>query len=134
MAMALTLARYEEGRLKVAAAGMPPVLIHRSSSQNVDELALEGVPLGSMGNASYQDCQVDVAAGDTVLLMTDGFPELTNDKGEPLGYAAVRSLFAAHGSAGPKQLIGELADAAAAWSGDASPNDDITFVVIQVKS
>ncbi len=133
MAMALTLARYQEGRLRVAAAGMPPVLIHRSSSQNVDELALEGVPLGSMGNASYQECQVDVAAGDTVLLMTDGFPELTNDKGEPLGYVAVRNLFAAHGSAGPKQLIGELADAAAAWSGDSSPNDDITFVVIQVK-
>ena len=134
MAMALTLARYHGGSMTVAAAGMPPVLIHRSSSREVEELTVEGVPLGSMSRSTYRERRVGLEPGDTVLLMSDGFPELVNPQGEPLGYAAVRDLFAAKGGIPPQELIAELADVAADWSGDASPSDDITFVVLQVRA
>mgnify|MGYP001827645091 CR=1 FL=1 len=134
MAMALTLVRFHDERLTVSAAGMPPVLIHRAVGQRVEELAVEGVPLGSMAQSSYREREVSLGSGDTVLLMSDGFPELADSQGEPLGYAAVLDMFASEGGLAPTELISRLADAAQAWSGDSSPSDDITFVVLRVKS
>lgn len=134
MAMALTLVRIEDGFLQVAAAGMPPVLIHRAESQTVEEVAVEGVPLGSMAQYRYRERRVHLAAGDTVLLMSDGFPELPNYKSEPLGYAAVHDLFQRSATEAPRELIAGLAAAAESWSGEADPSDDITFVALQVKT
>jgi sigma-B regulation protein RsbU (phosphoserine phosphatase) len=134
MAMALTLARYQQGRLTVAAAGMPPVLIRRAESGRVEELAVEGVPLGAMADYAYRQRQVDLVPGDTFLLMSDGFPELTNQEGEPLGYGPVRELFEGAADKRPQDLIAQLAETAADWSGGASPSDDITFVALQVKA
>ena len=47
---------------------------------------MEGVPLGSMAQASYRERQTTLDRGDSVLLMSDGFPELTNE--ELIGGAA----------------------------------------------
>ena len=134
MAMALTLARFQDGELTVAAAGMPPVLIHRSADSSIEELSVEGIPLGSMTRYSYRERRVTLAPGDTVLLMSDGFPELANDVGEPLGYSAVHDLFQKVASNPPQEVIARLAAAAEEWSGSSTPSDDITFVALQVRS
>lgn len=134
MAMALTLVRFDDGVLSVAAAGMPPLLIHRAAGQSVEEVSVEGVPLGSMSQYRYKERQVDLAPGDTVLLMSDGFPELANDKGEPLGYSAVHDLFRKAATNRPRELIAQLAAAAESWSGEAHPSDDITFVALQMSA
>lgn len=134
MAMALTLVRFQDGVLSVAAAGMPPVLIHRAAGGTVEELAVEGVPLGSMAGYQYKERQVELSPGDTVLLMSDGFPELANDQGEPLGYTTVHELFQQAATRQPQDLIARLATAAEEWSGEANPSDDITFVALQVKA
>ena len=134
MAMALTLVRFDGGILSVAAAGMPPILIHRAADRIVEEVAIESVPLGSMSRYRYQERQVHVATGDTVLLMSDGFPELSNEQGEPLGYTAVQDLFRQAGTESPQELIAQLASAAESWSGEAHPSDDITFVALQMRA
>ena len=59
MAMALTLVRFDNGVLSVAAAGMPPILIHRLAEQVVEEVSVEGVPLGSMSQYRYRERQVE---------------------------------------------------------------------------
>lgn len=133
MNMALTLARIDNGHLSVSAAGMPPVLVHRRQSGRVEEIALVGTPLGSLADASYEQWSSRLTPGDTVLLMTDGFPELLDPEGEPLGYDKVRELFAAHADASPEEITDTLARAAEAWSGKSSPNDDITFLVLRAK-
>ena len=134
MAMALTLVRFQNDLLHVAAAGMPPILIHRLAGGTVEELSVEGVPLGSMSQFQYHERQTLLSRGDTVLMMSDGFPELVNDGGEPLGYAAVHELFEQSAAKLPQELIAGLASAAEEWSGGAQPSDDITFVALQVKT
>ncbi len=74
MAMALAVVRIHGRTLRVSSAGMPPLLIHRAASGTVEEVCIEGTPLGSLGDPAYAERQVDLAPGDTVLLMTDGFP------------------------------------------------------------
>lgn len=65
--------------------------------------------------------------------MTDGFPELLNSEGDPLGYVAVDEQFALHAAGvNSAEVISSLSAAAEAWSGGLPPNDDITFVVVRI--
>jgi sigma-B regulation protein RsbU (phosphoserine phosphatase) len=133
MAMSLTLVRVEGETLTLAAAGMPPALLYRADTREVEEIALEGMPLGGLAY-DYQEIQLRVASGDTLLLMSDGLPELQDEQGEPFGYPRVRQLFQELGVGTPEDVIAGLGDAARLWTGGKPPNDDVTFVAVRVRS
>lgn len=133
MAMALAVVRIEGRTLRVSSAGMPPLLIHRAAGGAVEEVCLEGTPLGSLGDPAYAERQVDLAPGDTVLLMTDGFPELLSVAGEPLGYPRTGELFAAESGKAPAALLAGLAAAGDAWCAGCTPADDVTFVALRMR-
>jgi serine phosphatase RsbU (regulator of sigma subunit) len=132
MSMALSLARFEGNRMIVSSAGMPPVLIHRSAESRVEEVAFSSTPLGTLGS-EYEQREIALAEGDTVLFMTDGFPELTNGFGQQLGYPAALDAFADVAGGGAQDVIDGLVAQAKEWHGDNPPNDDITFVVVRVR-
>jgi serine phosphatase RsbU (regulator of sigma subunit) len=132
MAMALSLGRFANRTLTLSSAGMPPVLVHRAAQGIVEEVALSATPLGTLGT-TYEQTRVDLAAGDTVLFLSDGFPELMNDAGQQLGYAATLDAFAeAATRESASAVIESLETFAKRWHGDAPPNDDVTFVVVRV--
>jgi serine phosphatase RsbU (regulator of sigma subunit) len=132
MAMSLLLARFEPQRLTIAAAGMPPALLHRKKSNQVEEIAFSATPLGTLGT-DYSERIVDLERGDTILLLTDGFPELLDEAGQQLGYAAVLDAFATAATAPTADaVIAAINATARAWHGDLPPNDDVTFVVVRV--
>lgn len=131
MTMALQLVRLTGNRLTLASAAMPPALVYRAATGHVDELLPVGMPLGTF-DAAYAELTAQVAPGDTLLLMSDGFPELLDREGEPLGYAGVEAAFANVASESPDDVIAALASAASARTGGAPPNDDITFVVVKL--
>ena len=131
MSMALTLARLTDRKLTVSAAGMPPVLIHRAATGEIEEIAIEGMPLGAL-EFPYRELSVEVFSGDVLLFMSDGFPELPNPEGDTLGYERASDHFADAGS-NPNEVIRHLLESAKSWAGEASPADDITFVVIRIR-
>ena len=133
MAMALSLARFDRRSVTVATAGMPPMLVHRAAENRIEEVTLPATPLGTLG-VDYLERTIPLAAGDTVLLMSDGFPELLNCEGQQLGYPASMQLFAdaCTGASDARDVIATLAAASRKWHGDQPPNDDITFVVVRV--
>lgn len=132
MAMALSVARFDGRKLTVSSAGMPPVLVHRIATAAVEELVLNATPLGTYGE-DYPQANVQLEHGDTVLLLTDGFPELMNDAGQQLGYAGALDAFAAAAHAESAQgVIAALSDTARRWHGDTPPHDDVTFVVVRI--
>ncbi len=132
MAMALMLARIDGRRLTVSSAGMPPLLICRAGGA-VEEVALSGLPLGGMANPSYDERQVELSPGDTILLLSDGLPELPNAAGEPFGYERVHRAFERACAETPQGVIEKLAAAAREWAPGA-PADDITFVVLRLET
>jgi sigma-B regulation protein RsbU (phosphoserine phosphatase) len=124
-------------RLKLSSAGMPPVLIHRHSAKTVEEVLIKGLPLGAMRNAGYQEREIDLAKGDTVLFMSDGFSELTNEAGETLGYSRAMETFerACRGNTDggtAQDMLCRLTLATESWCGGQGLRDDLTFVVIRV--
>jgi serine phosphatase RsbU (regulator of sigma subunit) len=131
MAMAFMLGRIAGRRLTVSSAGMPPVLLHRARSRQIEELAMSGMPLGSFGG-EFEDLVVDLEAGDTLLFLSDGFPELLDSRGDPLGYVAVENAFGVVAGGSPDEIIQALSRAADQRTGGEPPNDDITFVVVRV--
>ncbi len=133
MNMAVTLVRIDGRRISISAAGMPPVLIHRRAENRVEEVALTGLPLGSLAEATYLEWDSLLESGDTVLLMTDGFPELMNPEQEPLGYERAGSLFRGVADGTPEEITSQLAEAAREWTRGQPPVDDLTFVVLKME-
>ncbi|MCZ6727168.1 MAG: SpoIIE family protein phosphatase [Acidobacteria bacterium] len=134
MNMAVSLVRYAQGRLTISAAGMPPALLYRDKTRQLEEVTLEGLPLGGLAQSTYRQWDTTLAAGDTLLLMTDGFPELLNGDDDPLGYPRVHDLFESCASRDPEEIISELSAAADQWTNGQPPADDITFVVMKARS
>jgi serine phosphatase RsbU (regulator of sigma subunit) len=134
MNMAVSLVRYQHGRLSISAAGMPPALLHRAASRELEEVTLEGVPLGGLARPTYRQWDTNLAPGDTLLLMSDGFPELLNEDHDPLGYPRVRDLFGASAGKPPDEVVSDLSAAAGHWTDGQPPADDITFVVMKARA
>ena len=131
MAMALTLVRYRDDEITVAAAGMPPPLLWRSARDAVEEIEVTGLPLGGLSDSTYQETHRHIEPGDALLLMSDGFPELPNPAGDPLGYKTVRKIFSDVAHKEPGEVIQELVQAAEIWRGERPLLDDITFVLLK---
>jgi serine phosphatase RsbU (regulator of sigma subunit) len=131
--MAMLMAKIKASRMIVCVAGMPPVLIYRAQRQEIEEVALRGMPWGSVTNYPYKQIELELAAGDVVLLMSDGFPELFNEQGEMLDYARARTALAEAASGAPHEIIQHLVKTSEAWAGNRPQDDDVTFVVLKVK-
>jgi serine phosphatase RsbU (regulator of sigma subunit) len=93
MMMSLTMIKIKDNDMLFSSAGMPPAYIFRASTLKVDELSVEGMPLGAMKEVKYQVMKEKLASGDTLLLMSDGLPELKNPNGEIFDYSRVEQVF-----------------------------------------
>lgn len=132
--MTLLLVRINGPRLSICGAGMPPVLIHRAATQQVEEIDLKGMPLGSVPDFPYELRELALAPGDVILLMSDGFTERFNFRGETLGYEQAKTVLTEAALQSPQDIIQRFVQAGEAWAGGSPQNDDTTFVVVKVKN
>jgi serine phosphatase RsbU (regulator of sigma subunit) len=132
--MALALVRLRGHTLEVAGAGMPPAMVYRAATGGIDVVPLKGMPLGSPSRYPYRVQGVSLSAGDTVLLMSDGLPELRSVTGELLGYERMPELLAGMGGLRAEEVIACVLEAAKAWCEGTAPDDDLTLIVMKVKA
>jgi sigma-B regulation protein RsbU (phosphoserine phosphatase) len=131
--MAFTLIKIKENRLLFSSAGMPPAYIYRPLTLKVDELSLNGMPLGAMKEFDYKVIQENLDKGDTVLLLSDGLPELKNPNGESFDYPRVEKIFRDVADEAPQTIIDRLVDAGEIWRKETMPDDDVTLMVIKAR-
>jgi serine phosphatase RsbU (regulator of sigma subunit) len=131
--MAMTMIKVNGNRLKLCAAGMPPVLIYRARTRAIEEVRLHGVPLGSLSNYSYRQIELGLSNGDVVLLMSDGFAERFNPAGEMLDYPRAIKTLAEAASRSPQEIIEHFVSVGEAWANGRQQDDDSTFVVLKVR-
>ncbi len=105
-----------DGYTSIANAGhLPPYL-------NGHELAMEGaLPLGTMAGLDYTMTHVQLQQGDSLVLLTDGVVEATDEHGHLLGFDRVGAMIAGNAS------VREVADAAAAFGQE----DDILVLGVR---
>jgi serine phosphatase RsbU (regulator of sigma subunit) len=133
LSMCMTMIKINNNKLIMSAAGMPPILIYNSSEKSVSEQVIKGMPLGTFDKYPYDVREAKLNSGDTLLLMSDGFPELLNSEGELYGYQRVRNSFENIAENTPEEIIDHLKEEGLKWVKDQDPDDDVTFVVIKVK-
>ena len=131
--MALAVVRITGHTVTFAGAGMPPALLHRAKQGQVEEIPLKGMPLGGPVAFPYREVQYELAAGDTLLLMSDGFPELFNDDGEMLGYKKAVEVFGNAANKSLQDILSHLETVAREWRGNRKQDDDVTFVAMRFK-
>ncbi|MCK5574029.1 MAG: SpoIIE family protein phosphatase [Bacteroidetes bacterium] len=130
--MGLTLARIKDGTLTVASAGMPPVYVYRKETRSVDEIVIKSMPLGGPGTLSYETREAPLAAGDTLLLMSDGLPEMFNPGREILDYPRVKELFREAADLPAADIVRRLGERGKEWANGRPQGDDVTLVVVKV--
>ncbi len=132
--MALALARLKDRTLEFANAGMPPVLVYRAGSRIVEEVAVDGMPLGGQIRFPYEKRAIVLEPGDTVVLMSDGFAEMFDPDGGYFGYERITAALEEVARRPPQEVIDHFVAAAEAWTSGAALDDDMTFVVLRVKA
>ncbi len=114
-------------------AGMPSLLYFRNKSKKAGEFVSHNFPLGAMKNTNYSLKEIRYEKGDTLLLMSDGFAELKNEKNEQYGYERVKKEFMSIAQKNPNEIVEYLKTSATQWINGVEPDDDVTFVIIKVK-
>ena len=112
---------------------MPPAFLFRSSNQKVEEILIEGLPLGISDRAQYRTEERRLHPGDTLLLMSDGLPERLNENGDLFDYERLQKGFKSTVNKSPEEICSYLLNKGEEWAGESLQDDDITLVVIRVK-
>jgi anti-sigma regulatory factor (Ser/Thr protein kinase) len=118
----------DEGRLRLATAGHPPVLVIGPKGDTYFAEGPAGSPLGVVPFPSYEETTIPLAPGSTVLLYTDGLverPEASLDE----GLEWLRG-FAAGVATSPDELCGALLKTRFR---DAPPRDDVALLALRVE-
>jgi serine phosphatase RsbU (regulator of sigma subunit) len=131
--MAMTMIKVKGNQLTVSISGMPPVLVYRAASGDVEEIALRAVPLGSLTSYQYKQQELAIAPGDVIVLMSDGLPERFNAENEMLDYAATKHALAVAAHQPPQGIIEHFVSVGDEWSNGRAQDDDVTFVVLKVR-
>ena len=118
----------DEGRLRLATAGHPPVLVIGPAGEAYFAEGPAGSPLGVVPFPSYEESTIPLVPGSTVLLYTDGLVERP-DASLDEGLEWLRE-FAGGVPAHPDELCGALLQARFR---DAPPRDDVALLAVRLE-
>ncbi len=116
------------GHLRFANAGHD--LPYVRTAEGVVEMRARGMPLGLMPGMAYEEKEITLQPGDTVLLHSDGIVEAHDPQREMFGFPRLKQTMS--GSPGGQQLIDHVLSELEAFTGPgAEQEDDITMVTLQ---
>src|SRR5215203_64869 len=118
----------KSGSLRYANAGHDLPYVHHGDG--AEELRARGMPLGLMPGMSYEQKEVVLDAGVSVLLYSDGLVEAHDPKGEMFGFPRVRAHVAERGE---ERSLGEyLMEELYSFVGEGwEQEDDITLLTLR---
>jgi serine phosphatase RsbU (regulator of sigma subunit) len=115
------------GRLRYANAGHN--LPYAAKADGVTELRARGMPLGAMPDMTYEENEVYLAPGESILLHSDGLVEAHDPGGEIFGFPRLQKVV--ENSGGGKRLIDECLTELREFVGsDWEQEDDITLLTL----
>jgi serine phosphatase RsbU (regulator of sigma subunit) len=119
----------ENGRLRYANAGHDlPYLQHGGVTE---ELRARGMPLGLMPGMDYEQKEIILGAGDSVLFYSDGLVEAHDPEGEMFGFPRLQRLIATRSAGSGEELVALLLEALHSFTGEEwEQEDDISLTAL----
>ena len=127
----------KSGLLRYANAGHDLPYRRRSTSHGAggaaggaEELRATGMPLGLLPGMSYEEKEIILQRGDTVLFYSDGLVEAHDPHYEMFGFPRLQGLVGAHRSDGPSLVDFLLTELRRFTGQEWEQEDDITLVTL----
>jgi sigma-B regulation protein RsbU (phosphoserine phosphatase) len=117
------------------AAHNPPLWWH-AATKSITRLDTLGMLIGLDANSQYEDAQVQLEPGDTVVYYTDGLTDAAAASGDRFDEENFVTAFstACRYCNGPEEIVDYLFDQVQQFIGDdRQNNDDMTLVVLQIE-
>jgi PAS domain S-box-containing protein len=116
------------GRLQYANAGHDPPYVRRASG--VNKLRATGMPLGLMPDMTYEQKEITLEPGESILLYSDGLAEAHNPHREMFGFPRIERFISSHSEGAT--LIDSLLAELERFTGEGwEQEDDITLLMLQ---
>jgi serine phosphatase RsbU (regulator of sigma subunit)/energy-coupling factor transporter ATP-binding protein EcfA2 len=122
----------ESGRIVYANAGHDlPYRRRAGRNEGAEELRATGMPLGLLPGMAYEEKEIVLEKGESVLFYSDGLVEAHDPRHDMFGFPRLQGLVGAHRSGG-SSLVGFLLSELARFTGeDWEQEDDITLVTLE---
>lgn len=114
-------------------AGHNPPIVYHAADATLTELEATGIALGIQEDSAYTSETCPLAAGDVIVLYTDGITEALNEAGAMYGEERLHGVIRASVDRSAKEILERILSDVDAFSGSAPQYDDITLMVIRVK-
>jgi len=130
--LTLALAVYDPQRhsLAIAGGGHNPILV--AGSGGVRQVPSRGAALGVRTGLQYPEDQVELAAGDTVALYTDGLTEARDPSGELFGLERLENALERCHQRPLDETLESVWSDVAAFRAATSPGDDATLLLARL--
>ena len=97
---------------------------------DAEELRARGMPLGLMSGMAYEEKEIVLEEGESVLFYSDGLVEAHDPRGDMFGFPRLRALIAQQGE--ERQLGDSLLEDLSSFTGeDWEQEDDITLLTLR---
>jgi serine phosphatase RsbU (regulator of sigma subunit) len=118
--------------VELLSAGHGPLLLYRAADRTVAEIKAHGIPLAMLPGFPYaKSSRLELAPGDTLVMLTDGFWEWENGAGEQFGLERLKEAIVGSAGGPAGELIARLAAAVEGFAAGARQGDDLTAVVVR---
>lgn len=120
------------GILQYINAGHNPPLVARLSGE-VEQLQSGGFPLGILPTADFEVGELNLAAGESLVIYSDGVSEANNLQEEEFGMERLIQVVSRNLKSSAAGMRDKVESALSAFTKTAAPNDDITLVIVKRK-
>jgi phosphoserine phosphatase RsbU/P len=121
--------RYDAGTCRLAycnAGHLPPYLLLNGS---VKRLEAGGTVLGLFSDTAYTAASVELPAGATLAIFTDGVTEAVNENDEEFGEDRLLEALRESRAATPEGIYHHVINRVQRWQGNMKQQDDITLII-----
>ncbi len=135
MTLFFLLINTQQGSLEWVRAGHDPAVRYNPKTDSFDELKGAGLALGVQADWQYESHTVDdLAAGQIILLGTDGIWEAENSAGERIGKEPIYTVLREKADRSSPEILKAVFDILKKHVKGTRTEDDITAVIVKVES
>jgi phosphoserine phosphatase RsbU/P len=118
--------------LTYASAGHNRPLLYRPGSRSCTELDAEGLIIGVKKQVHFEEKNIQLQKGDTLLLYTDGVTEAQNESDELFGEGRLCETLSAVHEEHPDRIIDRILVEVSAFADPRPLQDDVSLVILKV--